>query len=68
MVAHMLKLEAAGFPVIFSVHDEVVCEVPDFLCEPESIQQFETIMTTPPEWAKGLPLSVDGYVSQRYRK
>jgi DNA polymerase len=68
MVAHMLQLEAAGFPVIFSVHDEVVCEVPDFLCGTEGIQHFETIMTTPPEWATGLPLSVDGYVSQRYRK
>ncbi len=24
----MFRLEAAGFPIVFHVHDEVICEVP----------------------------------------
>jgi DNA polymerase len=68
MVDAMLKLEKAGFPVVFSVHDEIVCEVEDKDTAPERISEFVDIMSTPPEWGAGLPLEVEGYVSQRYRK
>jgi DNA polymerase len=68
MVDAMIKLEASGFPISFSVHDEIICEVDESLTTPEKIKEFEEIMRTPPDWAKGVPLEVEGYVAQRYRK
>lgn len=65
MADAMLRLDEAGYPVIFSVHDEVVCEVPDGFGSP---QDFENIMTETPKWAKDLPIEVEGYTSMRYRK
>lgn len=65
MADAMLRLEAAGYPVVFSVHDEIVCEVPDGF---GSTTEFENIMTQTPEWATGLPVEVEGYTSKRYRK
>ena len=68
MVDAMLKLEKAGFEVLFSVHDEIVCQIWQEDCTPERIAQFEEIMTTVPEWATGLPIQVEGSASARYRK
>lgn len=65
MADAMLRLDAAGYPVVFSVHDEIVCEVPVGF---GSTEEFESIMTQAPEWAAGLPVEVEGYTSSRYRK
>ena len=65
MVDAMLNLEQAGIPIIFSVHDEIVAEVKTQNCSPHL---FEDIMRTPPKWAKNLPIDVEGYTADRYRK
>ena len=51
--------------VILHVHDEIVVETdkPD-----EVLQQMSDVMCTPPDWAKGLPLSVEAGVMLRYGK
>lgn len=58
--------EQAGYPILFSVHDELVSEVPD---ESEySEKEFSKIICVKQEWADSLPLSAEGYEAQRYRK
>lgn len=62
-----VKLHNKGFRVPFHVHDEIVCEVP----AEEANLKFKEIcatMCTNPEWAKGLPLTADGWVDDRYNK
>ena len=65
LVHGMLLGEANGYKVVFHVHDEAVAEVPlDF----GSAREYEAILSTPPEWAKALPLGAEGFETTRYRK
>jgi DNA polymerase len=61
----MPRLEAAGYRVILTVHDEIVCEVPDDF---GSVEEMCAIMCDLPEWAAGCPVAADGFESERYRK
>lgn len=63
----ILKAESAGIPVVFSVHDEVVCEVPEDQAE-AALETLLAIMKETPDWAPGLPLSGDGYICDYYMK
>lgn len=68
LLAHgMLAAEAAGLPVVLSVHDEIVCEVPAEVAE-TAVAQLERCMTAAPDWADGLPLAAKGFHTPRYRK
>jgi len=60
----VLRIEAAGIPVIFTAHDEVVCEVPLDFNETE----IKHLMLVPPDWARDLPLGVEVISSQNYLK
>lgn len=62
----MLRLEDAGYPVVFSVHDEVVVEAP----EGSDYRDVERIMAQPVSWAPGLDkyLTADGMETHFYRK
>jgi hypothetical protein len=65
-MAHaVVKLEAAGYPVVLRVHDEVAAEVPDGW---GSLEEFEAILTDLPEWALGWPIRAAGWEGQRYHK
>ena len=66
MADAMLRLEEADFPVVLSVHDEVVVEY----AKPQGpeLNNIIMIMTTLPEWAKGCPIDAEGFVTERYRK
>jgi DNA polymerase len=61
----MLRVEAAGYPVVMSVHDEVVSEAPIGF---GSLEEFERLMCVMPDWATGLPMAVEGFECERYRK
>ena len=63
----ILKIEAAGIPVVLHVHDEVVCEVDADQAE-EAARVVHQIMTTPPEWAEGLPIGSDVKIMDFYQK
>lgn len=58
-------LEAAGFPVVFHVHDEVVIDCPSGQADLEAVVQ---IMTRTIPWAPDLPLNADGWVGDFFRK
>lgn len=63
----MMRMEAEGIPVIMHVHDEVVTMTK--LSEAEScFNRLESIMKTPPAWAKGLPIQSAGWINKFYIK
>jgi DNA polymerase bacteriophage-type len=61
----ILRLEAKGYPIVLHVHDEIVADVADPV---GTLSEFEAEMCRLPQWAKGLPVTAEGYESQRYRK
>jgi DNA polymerase len=64
MMTHaMLNLDKAGFPIVLTVHDEIVAED-----QKDRLAEFVNIMETPPKWATGFPLKVDAWCRQRYGK
>ena len=63
MAESMLELEKEGYNIVLTVHDEIISEVQD-----GSIKRFKTIMENAPKWAKTLPITVEAYEAQRYRK
>jgi len=46
---------------------EIVLEVPEADAE-RALAWMREVMTTPPQWAEGLPLAVDAKVMTRYGK
>lgn len=65
MAEGMLRLEAAGYPTVLTVHDEVVAEIPKNFGD---VKEFERILTIVPEWAEGFPLVAEGWRRERYGK
>ena len=66
LLAHaMLNLEAAGYPIVFHVHDEAVMEVP---IGQGSVEEACRVMAIPPDWARDLPLRADGDEMTYYKK
>lgn len=61
-------LEAAGFPIVFHVHDEVVIDIKPFADDKTMLETVKKIMTTPIPWADGLPLGADGWVGEFFKK
>jgi DNA polymerase len=58
-------LEAAGLPVIFHIHDEVVIDCPP---DAATLDDVVKIMTRPIPWAQDLPLGADGWVGKFFKK
>ncbi len=65
MAEGMLRVEAAGYPPVLSVHDEVVSEV---LEGKGSLEEFMSLLSVVPEWAAGWPIATEGWRGFRYRK
>jgi DNA polymerase len=65
MVEAMCRLEAAGYRIVLTVHDEVHCEVDEGF---GSIDEFNRIMQIVPSWAAGLPIAADPWKDTRYHK
>lgn len=60
----MIRLDQAGYGIVFHVHDEVVIEAPDG----SRWQDAADIMGEPIDWAPGLLLRGDGYETKFYMK
>jgi DNA polymerase len=58
----ILRVDAAGFPIVMTVHDEIVAEATG------SLEEFKRLIEICPPWAPGLPIEVDVFQTIRYRK
>ena len=65
MAAGMVAATEAGYDVILTVHDELLCEVKE---GQGSAAELAALMTEPMPWAPGLRLAAEGAESQYYCK
>lgn len=65
LVNGLFKAEAAGYPVVAHIHDEVVSEMPEGR---GSVEEFAARLCDLPPWCAGLPLRAAGWRGKRYRK
>ncbi len=64
--AHSLKMiENAGYEVDTHTHDEILSEQDK---NKGDLKEYIKLMTKLPSWAKGAPISAEGWVDSRYRK
>ena len=68
VLRHSLRvLEAEGFAITAHVHDEIIVECDSTDAERVKQRMYE-VMSTPPEWASGLPLNAEINILQIYGK
>jgi len=60
------RAEEYGFKVVAHVHDEIVAHTP--YSSMLTVGDLEECMTSPIDWAPGLPLKAAGFESEVYRK
>jgi len=66
MAANMPLIEAAGYQIVLSVHDEIIAEAPD---EPQyNAKHLASLLAANPAWAPDIPLAAAGFETYRYRK
>lgn len=67
LAAAMFRVEQKGYPVIFSVHDEIVCEVPEGNGV-NGVQDWALLLCELPKWAAGCPIKAECWKGKRYKK
>jgi len=65
MAEAMVRVEVAGYPIILTVHDEIISEL---LKGAKSQTEFERLTAICPEWAAGCPIAVEGGMVETYQK
>jgi DNA polymerase len=63
----LLECEKQRIHIVHHSHDESVGCVPETVAE-RQLKDIIAIMSTGPDWAKGLPLAAEGSLSQCYKK
>lgn len=61
----MLSADGNGYPVIGTVHDELLTLR---LKGTSDIKHLEKLACTVPSWSRGMPLAAKGFVCERYKK
>ncbi|HIE0705565.1 TPA: DNA polymerase I [Serratia marcescens] len=66
LAGNMPAIEARGYEIVLTVHDEVITEAPDkdFYFH----DQLSRLLATNPTWAPDLPLNAGGFEAYHYRK
>jgi hypothetical protein len=66
MAHNMPAIEAAGYQIVLTVHDEIIAEAPD---RPEfNEEHLASLLAANPPWAPDMPLAAAGFQCTRYRK
>ena len=65
MAEAILRCRGTVYALLLSVHDELIAQV---LEGQGSVKEFETIMSILPDWAKGCPVTAEGWRGKRYKK
>lgn len=67
MVNAMLHCQACNLPIVLTVHDEIVLEVPKSDADPVLLKH---LMETTPQWAQdiGIPVAAETWMGARYKK
>lgn len=60
-----IELHYPEASIIGTVHDECISEVPKELAD---LDRFIRLLCKKPDWAEGLPLTADGFITKRYKK
>ena len=60
----ILRAKAAGLPVVFHIHDEIIVEAP----HGRTLEEVETLFSEPIDWCSELPLKGAGYSTPYYLK
>lgn len=68
LAAAIENVTAAGLPVVFHIHDEIVIDTVPFGTEEEMLHKVTDLMTRPIPWAPGLPLNAEGWVGPYFKK
>ncbi len=65
LVDAMFRVEDAGYPIVLTVHDELLCEVDEGF---GSAAEIEQLMAASEPWLDGLPVAVKAWEGERYAK
>ena len=65
IIGHQMILLARRYPVVLTVHDSLVCCIPDEEVE-EARVYAEECMSQTPDWAEGLPITCESGVGKSY--
>jgi DNA polymerase len=63
---NMALIEQAGYEIVLTVHDEVICEAPD--SDEFNDAHLSSLLANNPPWALDMPLAAAGFETYRYRK
>lgn len=66
LAGNMPLIEDAGYSIVLTVHDEVICEAPD--TDNFNDKALSALLSTNPEWAPDIPLNAGGFEAYHYRK
>lgn len=66
MAHNMPAIEATGYRIVLTVHDEVITEAPD--TDEYSAEHLSALLSANPPWAPDMPLAAGGFEAYRYRK
>ncbi|EOG1849716.1 DNA polymerase [Klebsiella pneumoniae] len=66
LAGNMPLIENAGYSIVLTVHDEVICEAPD--TDDYTDAALSSLLSTNPEWAPDIPLNAGGFEAYHYRK
>ena len=63
---NMALIEQAGYEIVLTVHDEVICEAPD--SDEFNDAHLSGLLANNPPWALDMPLAAAGFETYRYKK